>query len=390
MEPTEVCACTGSTYDLILLDLQMPGMDGFRGDGGTEGRRRRQLPAGDGADGPARPQAARAAGRRQGLHQQALRPAGGQASHPQHARGAAAVPGAGSAQPAAGAQGAERTAELRESEARFRSLTELASDWYWEQDEAGEFTKVSGPVLEMLGITTCSPRCPTAEFDPLAMPLAPVSMTLGRGSVRTGSSPSVRLVSDERSGLVALRHGQRRRGRDGWAWAGKAWSGVPLFMGGGTMPGAAVVQTAGLAYRLDRARLQKAFAEGGLLQHLLLRYTQALITQMSQTAACNRHHSVEQQLARWLLLTLDRLPAGELVMTQELVASMLGVRRESVTEAAGRLQQMGHIRSRRGHIAVVDRAGLESRSCECYGAVKVELSRLMRDPRYRQELPATT
>ncbi len=230
---------------------------------------------------------------------------------------------------------------------------------------------------------------PDAEFDPLAIHLQPVSMTLGEVLYEPGRAlqyayfPTSAVVSLHYvtiSGAAAETAGVGREGVVG----------VPLFMGGGTMPGAAVVQTAGLAYRLDRARLQKAFAEGGLLQHLLLRYTQALITQMSQTAACNRHHSVEQQLARWLLLTLDRLPAGELVMTQELVASMLGVRRESVTEAAGRLQQMGHIRSRRGHIAVVDRAGLESRSCECYGAVKVELSRLMRDPRYRQELPATT
>jgi len=122
------------------------------------------------------------------------------------------------------------------------------------------------------------------------------------------------------------------------------------------------------------------------MQRLLLRYTQALMTQMSQTVACNRHHSVEQQLSRWLLLTLDRAPAGELVMTQELVASMLGVRRESITEAAGKLQHAGLIRNRRGHIAVLDRVGLETRACECYAVVKKELGRLLSDVRYRQSI----
>ena len=161
--------------------------------------------------------------------------------------------------------------------------------------------------------------------------------------------------------------------------------GISLFMGGDSTPGSAVVQTAGHAYRLDRRRLKLAFDGPGLLQRMLLRYTQALITQTAQTAACNRHHSVEQQLSRWLLLTLDRAPERELVMTQELVASMLGVRRESVTEAAGKLQQLGVIRYRRGHIAVVDRHGLETRACECYGVVKQELGRLLGDVQYRQE-----
>ena len=157
--------------------------------------------------------------------------------------------------------------------------------------------------------------------------------------------------------------------------------GVPLFMGGDTTPSSAVVQTAGHGYRIDRRRLKQAFDAGGPLQHLLLRYTQALITQVAQTAACNRHHSVEQQLCRWLLITLDRGPPRELVMTQELVASMLGVRRESVTEAAGRLQQAGCIRYRRGHITVLDTAGMASRTCECYGVVKKELARLLGDGR---------
>jgi CRP-like cAMP-binding protein len=154
-------------------------------------------------------------------------------------------------------------------------------------------------------------------------------------------------------------------------------------MGGDTTSSSAVVQTAGHAYRLDRHLLQVEFNRAGTLQRLLLRYTQALMTQMAQSAVCNRHHSVEQQLSRWLLLTMDRMPLRELVMTQELVASMLGVRRESVTEAAGHLQAGGYIRYRRGHIAVLNRTGLETRACECYGVVKKELARLLTDVRQR-------
>ncbi len=161
--------------------------------------------------------------------------------------------------------------------------------------------------------------------------------------------------------------------------------GVSLFMGGDTTPSSAVVQTAGHAYQLDRHLLLNEFNRAGALQRLLLRYTQALMTQMAQTAVCNRHHSVEQQLCRWLLLTIDRVPVRELVMTQELVASMLGVRRESVTEAAGNLQTAGYIRYRRGHIAVLERDGLEDRVCECYGVVKKELERLLTDVNKRPE-----
>lgn len=153
--------------------------------------------------------------------------------------------------------------------------------------------------------------------------------------------------------------------------------GVPLFLGGNTTPHSAVVQTAGYAYRLERSILKAEFNCAGVMQRVLLRYTQALMTQMFQTAACNRHHSVEQQLCRWLLFTVDRIPTGELVMTQELVANMLGVRRESVTEAAGSLQNSGCIRYRRGHIAVLDRQKLEHRVCECYSVVRKELNRLM-------------
>jgi CRP-like cAMP-binding protein len=157
--------------------------------------------------------------------------------------------------------------------------------------------------------------------------------------------------------------------------------GVSLFMGGDTTSSSAVVQTAGHAYRIERSELLREFKRAGLLQRLLLRYTQALMTQMAQTAVCNRHHAVEQQLCRWLLLTVDRCPSRELVMTQELVASMLGVRRESVTEAAAKLQHAGYIRYRRGHIAVLDRQGLEQRSCECYAVVKKEMGRLLSDVR---------
>jgi CRP-like cAMP-binding protein len=164
--------------------------------------------------------------------------------------------------------------------------------------------------------------------------------------------------------------------------------GISLFMGGDTTPSSAVVQTAGHAYRLPGRLLKQEFLRGGAVQHLLLRYTQALITQMIQTAACNRHHSVEQQLCRWLLLTLDRVPSRELVMTQELIASMLGVRREGITEAAGNLQRAGVIRYRRGHIAVLERPGLEARACECYAVVRKELGRLLADVRQREDVLA--
>jgi CRP-like cAMP-binding protein len=143
------------------------------------------------------------------------------------------------------------------------------------------------------------------------------------------------------------------------------------------------VKTGGHAYRLARSALKREFDRAGSLQRLLLRYTQALITQMTQTAACNRHHSVDQQLSRWLLTTLDRSTSQELVITQELVASMLGVRREGITEAAGKLQQAGFIRYRRGHIEVLDRSGLEATACECYSVVRKEIGRLMSDVQLR-------
>jgi len=153
--------------------------------------------------------------------------------------------------------------------------------------------------------------------------------------------------------------------------------GIALFMGGETTPNRAVVQSAGHAYRLMGQRLKDEFHRNGTLQGLFLRYTQALITQMAQTAVCNRHHSVDQQLCRWLLLSLDRLSSNQLDMTQELIANMLGVRREGVTEAAGKLQRLGIIHYQRGHITVLDRLRLEALCCECYAVVKKETDRLM-------------
>ena len=153
--------------------------------------------------------------------------------------------------------------------------------------------------------------------------------------------------------------------------------GFSLFMGGNSTPSRAVVQSAGTGLRMPAAAIKQEFEKSGAVMHLLMRYMQALITQMSQTAVCNRHHSLAQQLCRWLLLSLDRLPGNELVMTQELIANMLGVRREGVTEAAFKLQEAGLIRYARGRITVLDRHGLEERSCECYAVVKKEYDRLL-------------
>lgn len=153
--------------------------------------------------------------------------------------------------------------------------------------------------------------------------------------------------------------------------------GISLFMGGVSTTSRAVVQSGGRGYRLRANLVMQEFNRAGPVLHLLLRYTQALLTQMSQTAVCNRHHTLDQQLCRWLLLSLDRLPSNELIMTQELIANMLGVRREGVTEAAGHLQDAGLIRYRRGHISVLDRAGLAQRACECYAVVKSEYERLL-------------
>ena len=225
-----------------------------------------------------------------------------------------------------------------------------------------------------------------ADFARLAPHLEQVSMLLG--DVIYDSGDKLQHVYFPTTAIVSIHYLLENGGSSEIAGVGnEGMVGVSLFMGGDTTSSSAVVQTAGMAYRLDRDVMKVEFERAGLFQHLLLRYTQALMTQMAQAAACNRHHTVEQQLCRWLLLTLDRLPDGELVMTQELVASMLGVRRESVTEAAGNLQNAGYIRYRRGHIGVLDRKGLEKRACECYGVVRTEITRLLNDVRYRQDGP---
>ena len=224
---------------------------------------------------------------------------------------------------------------------------------------------------------------PTAEFERLAAHLEPVPMPLGEILYEPGEQ--LRHAYFPTTAIVSLHYVMESGASAETAGVGnEGVVGVSLFMGGNTTPSSAVVQTAGHAYRLEGRLLKQEFNRAGLMQRLLLRYTQALITQMTQTAACNRHHSIEQQLCRWLLLTLDRLPSNELVMTQELVANALGVRREGITEAAGKLQRAGVIRYRRGHISVLERSGLEAGACECYAVVKKEIGRLLSDVLYRQ------
>jgi CRP-like cAMP-binding protein len=228
---------------------------------------------------------------------------------------------------------------------------------------------------------------PTAEYERLMPHLELVPLLLGDVLYEPGEE--LKHAYFPTTGIVSLHYVTESGASAETAGVGnEGMVGISLFMGGDSTPSSAVVQTAGHGYRLDSRRLKEEFKRGGLMQHLLLRYTQALITQVTQTAVCNRHHSVEQQLCRWLLLTLDRVSSRELVMTQELVASMLGVRREGVTEAAGKLKQAGLISYRRGHISVLDRAGLEIRACECYGVVKKEIGRLLSDVRHRQNLTA--
>jgi CRP-like cAMP-binding protein len=217
---------------------------------------------------------------------------------------------------------------------------------------------------------------PDAEWQRWLPQLESVEMPLGKVLYESGNKlthvyfPSTAIVSllyvmeDGASAEIAV------VGREGIV-------GISLFMGGQSTTSRAVVQSAGQGFRLKANLMMQEFNRAGPVLHLLLRYTQALITQMAQTAVCNRHHSLDQQLCRWLLLSLDRLPSDELVMTQELIANMLGVRREGVTEAAGQLQQAGLIQYRRGHITVLDRKRLEQRACECYAVVKTEYDRLL-------------
>jgi CRP-like cAMP-binding protein len=223
---------------------------------------------------------------------------------------------------------------------------------------------------------------PRDAFDALAPHLDWVAMPLGQvlsepgAQMRHAYFPTTAIVS-----LVYV--GESGASIETVGVGNEGVVGISLFMGGNTTCTTAVVRTAGHGYRIDRHRLKQAFDVPGPLQRQLLLYTQVLATHLLQNAACNRHHALEQQLCRWLLLTLDRAPADELVITQELVASLLGVRREGVTEAAGNLQRAGLISYRRGHIAVLNRAGLQALSCECYGVVHNETARLMGDNRGR-------
>jgi CRP-like cAMP-binding protein len=236
---------------------------------------------------------------------------------------------------------------------------------------------------KLLGANACEPRgnhllavLPEADLQRWLPHLECVELSLGQALYESGATlshayfPTTAIVSlqyvteDGSSAEIAV------VGNDGIV-------GIPLFMGGGSTPSRGVVQCAGYGFRLRAQALMHEFNTSGPVRLLLLRYTQALITQMTQTAVCNRHHSLDQQLCRLLLLSLDRLQGSELVMTQELIANMLGVRREGVTEAAVKLQKAGLIRYARGHIAVLNRQGLEERSCECYAVVKREYDRLL-------------
>lgn len=219
---------------------------------------------------------------------------------------------------------------------------------------------------------------PVAEAELLFPHMELVSMPLGDVLYESGST--LRHVYFPTTSIVSLLYVMADGASAEIAVVGnEGMVGVALFMGGETTPSRAVVQSAGHAYRLKGQILKEEFRRAAALQHLLLRYTQALLTQMAQTAVCNRHHSIDQQLCRWLLLSLDRLPSNALSMTQELIANMLGVRREGVTEAAGKLQKSGLILYNRGHITVLDRPRLEAHACECYQVVKTEFDRLLPD-----------
>jgi CRP-like cAMP-binding protein len=217
---------------------------------------------------------------------------------------------------------------------------------------------------------------PSSDYDRVASHLELLPMELG--TVLYESGMQLKHVYFPTTCIISLLYVLENGGSAEIGIVGnEGLLGISLFMGGNTTPSRAVVQSAGLAYRLKASLLKTEFARFGPTMQLLLRYTQALITQMSQTAVCNRHHSLDKQLCRWLLLSLDRLQSNNLSMTQELIANMLGVRREGVTEAAGRLQKAGLIQYQRGRITVLDRKKLEARTCECYQVVKTEYDRLL-------------
>ena len=218
---------------------------------------------------------------------------------------------------------------------------------------------------------------PDPDFQRWLLQLEPVDLPLGQVLYESGSTLSH--VYFPTTAIVSLLYVMENGSSAEIAVVGyEGIVGVSLFMGGESTPSRAVVQSAGQGFRLKSHAIKEEFKRAPVL-HLLLRYTQALITQMAQTAVCNRHHSLDQQLCRWLLLSLDRLQGNELVMTQELIANMLGVRREGVTEGALKLQNLGLIRYSRGRITVLDRPGLEQRTCECYAVVKKEYDRLLPD-----------
>jgi CRP-like cAMP-binding protein len=217
---------------------------------------------------------------------------------------------------------------------------------------------------------------PASAFDTLSTDLEHVPMLLGDMLYEAGEP--MRHAYVPATSVVSLHYVTESGASAETSSVGnEGMIGIPMFMGGGGTPGSAVVTSSGHGHRLAHRSLMREFDRDGPLRSALLRYTQALITQLSQTAACYRHHSVEQQLSRWLLGAADRVPSGELVMTQELLAGLLGVRRESITQAAGKLQELGYIRYRRGHISVVDHGGLQTCACECYAVVKKELERLL-------------
>jgi CRP-like cAMP-binding protein len=219
---------------------------------------------------------------------------------------------------------------------------------------------------------------PEAEWQRWLPQLEAVELPLGKVLYESGSTLSH--VYFPTTAIVSLLYVMENGASAEIAVVGnEGIVGISLFMGGETTPSRAVVQSAGQGFRLKAQTMKDEFNLAGPVLHLLLRYTQALITQMAQTAVCNRHHTLDQQLCRWLLLSLDRLAGNELVMTQELIANMLGVRREGVTESALKLQEAGLIRYARGHISVLDRTGLEKRCCECYAVVKKEYDRLLPD-----------
>jgi CRP-like cAMP-binding protein len=226
---------------------------------------------------------------------------------------------------------------------------------------------------------------PTAEFEWVAPHLKLVLLRLGEILYEPGGR--LQHAYFPTTAIVSLHYVTESGGSTETAGVGnEGMVGVSLFMGGDTTSSSAMVQTAGHAYRLEARLLRKAFDRTGPTQDLLLRYAQALMTQICQTAVCNRHHSVEQQLCRWLLCNLDRSPSNKFILTQELIAGILGVRRDDLTGAAEKLHHAGFIRYRRAHITVLERTGLERCACECYAVVKKELSRLLPDIRYRQDI----